>query len=107
MDENGPPRQGYAYKGEAPWSAPPVKYSDPTVFYATSSDNAAPQIRQFARTINLGFSIGEDKRSDIKFLFSSNVLWPLLNRPMEIFALALLMAALSPIQSTSPTKRKE
>jgi hypothetical protein len=65
MDEDGPPHQGYAYKGKAPWSAPPVKDSDPAVFHAMSSDNAAPQIHQFAGTINLGFSIVEDKRSDI------------------------------------------
>jgi hypothetical protein len=41
----------------------PAKESDPAVFHSTPYDNAAPQIRQFAGTINLGFSIGEDKRS--------------------------------------------
>jgi hypothetical protein len=35
------------------------------VFDATSTDNAAPQIRQFASTVNLGVSIGEDKRRKI------------------------------------------
>jgi hypothetical protein len=35
------------------------------VFYATPTDNAAPQTRQFSGTINLRFSIGEDKRSEI------------------------------------------
>jgi hypothetical protein len=65
MDEDGYQRRGYAYKGEAPWSAPPAKDSDATVFHSKSIDNAAPQIRQFAGTINLGFSIGEDKRSEI------------------------------------------
>jgi hypothetical protein len=65
MEEDGPQCQGYDYKGEAPWSAAPVKDSDPAVFHATSSDNTAPQIRKFSGTINLGFSIGEDKRSEI------------------------------------------
>jgi Fe-S cluster assembly ATPase SufC len=44
---------------------PPTKDSDPAVFHAMSTDNAAPQIHQFAGTVNLGFSIGEDKRSEI------------------------------------------
>jgi hypothetical protein len=44
---------------------PPVKDSDPAVVHAAFSDNAAPHIRQFAGTINLGFSVGEDKRSII------------------------------------------
>jgi hypothetical protein len=65
MDEDGLQRQGYAYNGEEPWSAPPAKDSNPTVSYATPSNNAAPQIRQFSGTLKLGFSIGEDKRSEI------------------------------------------
>jgi hypothetical protein len=44
-----------------------VKDSDLTVCHSTPTDNAAPQIRQFAGTINLVFFIGEDKRIEIKF----------------------------------------
>jgi hypothetical protein len=42
-----------------------LKYSDLTIFHAMASENAAPHIRQFSGTINLGSSIEEDKRSDI------------------------------------------
>jgi hypothetical protein len=57
MDKDGHQRRGYAYKGESPWSAPPVKNSDPTVLHSTTTDNTDPQIRQFAGTINVRFSI--------------------------------------------------
>jgi hypothetical protein len=65
MDAHGHQRQGYAYKSEAPCSAPRTKDYDPAVFHSTPTDNAAPQIRHFSGTINLGFSIGEDNRSEI------------------------------------------
>jgi hypothetical protein len=65
MDEDGLQRRGYAYKGEAPWLAPPVKDAGPTVFRSTPTNNVAPQIRQFSGTINLGFSKREDKRGKI------------------------------------------
>jgi hypothetical protein len=92
MDEDGPQRQCCAYKVKSPWSAPTVKYSDPAVFHATLSNNAAPHIRQFAGTIHLGFSLGPSEKisaSILTFLSSSNVSWPLLNRLMELYTLIL------------------
>jgi hypothetical protein len=53
MKEDGLQRQDYAYKGEALWSTPPVKDSDPAVLHAMPTDSAALQIHQFAGTINL------------------------------------------------------
>jgi hypothetical protein len=44
---------------------PSANYSDPTVFHSMHTDNSAPQIRHFAGTINLGFSIVKDKRRKI------------------------------------------
>jgi hypothetical protein len=58
-------RQGYAYKGASPWSAPPAADSDATCFHVKQQYNAAPQIRQFLGTINLGFTVNKDKRNYI------------------------------------------
>jgi hypothetical protein len=41
MDEDGHYHRGCAYKGDAPWYAPPAKDSDPTVFHSTPTNNAA------------------------------------------------------------------
>jgi hypothetical protein len=56
MDHYGHQRRVYAYKSDE---------SDATVFHAKPINNAAPQIRQFSGTINLGFSLSEDKRKEI------------------------------------------
>jgi hypothetical protein len=48
-----------------PWSSSPPANSDATVFYANQTDNAAPQVRQFFSSINLGCAINEDKRNAI------------------------------------------
>jgi hypothetical protein len=56
----------YTHKCEAPWLAPPANDSDATVFHDKPIDNAAPQISQLSGTINLGFSVSEDKRNKMK-----------------------------------------
>jgi hypothetical protein len=65
MDGDGHQHRMHAYKGEAPWLAPPSNESDATVFHAKLTDNADPQIRQFAGTINPGFSLSKDTRNEI------------------------------------------
>jgi hypothetical protein len=65
LDGGTHPRTGYAYKGETPWSAPPPNTSDGTVFHAAQVDNAAPRICQFIGTINLGFTLNDNKCSDV------------------------------------------
>jgi hypothetical protein len=65
MDDNGYQLPVYVYTGETPWLLPPPQYSDDTVFHNKSIDNATSQIRQFAGTTNLGFSISEDKHNEI------------------------------------------
>jgi hypothetical protein len=59
MDVDGYHRIGHSYKGESPWSTPPTKDSDATFFHSVPIDNAAPHMRQFAGTINLGFFSSE------------------------------------------------
>jgi hypothetical protein len=109
MDEDGLQRQGYAYKGETPWSVPPTKDSDPTVLYAMPTDNDAPQIRQFSGTINWAFSSEKISAAKSKFPSYSSVSWFLRNRPMELFASTLLMVALGVLRTpaTSLLQRKE
>jgi hypothetical protein len=52
-----PPPNLFSYKGDSPWSAPPVVEADATVYHADSTSNAPPKIRNFIVTINLGFAI--------------------------------------------------
>jgi hypothetical protein len=65
LDYDTNTRIWYVYKGETPWSAPPPNESNDTVFHAARVDNAAPRIRQFPGTINLSFTLNEDKHSEV------------------------------------------
>jgi hypothetical protein len=56
---------GQRMRTKCPWSSPPPKDYDATVFNDKPIDNAASQISQFTGTINLNFSISEDKRNEI------------------------------------------
>jgi hypothetical protein len=67
MTEDGNMNQhdGQAYKVASPWYSPPTIVSEATIFHAKQTNNAAPQVRQFFGTRNLGFTINEDKRNYI------------------------------------------
>jgi hypothetical protein len=65
-DEKMNQRDGYAYKcAPPPWSSLPAVDSDATIFHAEQTDNAAPQVRQFAGTVNLGFTINAQKHNNM------------------------------------------
>jgi hypothetical protein len=64
LDGDTDTRTSYVYKGETPSSSPPTNESD-GIFHAAHIDNAAPCIRQFAGTFDLGFTLNDDKCSEV------------------------------------------